>query len=135
MNGESSTDPAGTGDEVEFDVDLDTPNEAEVREAIAAGLKTTDVAVIADAAGDFCGVHGSVMEYVRTRVTEFLPPVARWVLDCCENDRLLHAYEAGKFVVWTLPHPGNPRRVLVFESPRANRRNPPELKPPQFWPL
>ncbi len=122
MNAATGTDPAGTAGEVEFDVDLDTPSETELREAIAAGLKTTDAAVIADAAGDFCGVHGTVMEYVRARVTEFLPPVARWVLDCCENDRLLHAYEAGKFVVWTLPHPGDPRRVLVFESPRAKFR-------------
>ncbi len=112
--------------EVDIDIeDLGTTrslNPAELREAIAAGLKTTNTAVLEDAAGDFRGVYRGVMEFIRLQLSELLQPWLAWVLECCENDRLRHGYEAGKLLVWTLPHPHDPRLLLIFESPRAKFR-------------
>jgi hypothetical protein len=114
--------------EVEIDVEDPAParslDPAELREAIAAGLKTTNAEVLEDAAGDFRGVHRDVMEYIRLQLSELLQPWLAWVLECCENDRLRHGYEAGKILVWTLPHPHDPRLLLIFESPRAKFRAP-----------
>lgn len=97
---------------------------AALREAIAAGLKTTNAEVLEDAAGDFRGVYRDVMEYIRLQLLELLQPWLAWVLECCENDRLRHGYEGGKLLVWTLPHPHDPRLLLIFESPRAKFRAP-----------
>ena len=116
--------------DVEVDIDIeDVPparsmDPTELREAIAAGLKTTNAEVLEDAAGDFRGVHRDVMEYIRLQLSELVQPWLAWVLECCENDRLRHGYEAGKILVWTLPHPHDPRLLLIFESPRAKFRAP-----------
>lgn len=99
------------------------PGPAELRQALAAGLHTTAPDVLDDAARDFRGVFGDPMDYIREQLLEFLPPRVSWVLTCCENDRLRHAYEAGKTLVWTLPHPDDPRKLLIFESPRAKFRS------------
>jgi len=112
--------------EVEIDVQDLAPTPAlyapELREAIAAALKTTDAKVLAAVEGDFRGAYGSAMEYIRQQMLEFLPPWSSWLLECCDNDRLRHGYEAGKILVWTLPHPHDPCRLLIFESPRAKFR-------------
>lgn len=97
---------------------------AGLREAIAAGLQTTNAGVLEDAAGDFRGVYRDVMEYIRLQLLDLLQPWLAWVLECCENDRLRHGYEAGKILVWALPHPHDPRLLLIFESPRARFRVP-----------
>lgn len=125
--------PNGAGDdsddphEVEIDVADFAPSRpldpVELRQALAAGLNTTAPDVLEDAARDFRGVFGDPMEYIREQLLEFLPPRVAWVLQCCENDRLRHAYEAGKTLVWTLPHPDDPRKLLIFESPRAKFRS------------
>ena len=112
--------------EVEIDLQELAPTPAlhapELREAIAAALKTTDAEVLADVEGDFRGVYGSAMEYIRQQILECLPSWSAWLLECCDNDRLRHGYEAGKLLVWTLPHPHDPLRLLIFESPRAKFR-------------
>jgi hypothetical protein len=117
---------SGAGFEVEIDVQDLAPTPAlhapELREAIAAALKTTDAEVLADVEGDFRGAYGSAMEYIRQQMLELLPPWSAWLLECCDNDRLRHGYEAGKLLVWTLPHPHDPHKLLIFESPRAKFR-------------
>jgi hypothetical protein len=116
--------------EVEIDVGDLAParglGPAELCEAIAAGLNTTNIDVLADAASDFRGVYRDVMQYIRQQLLDLLQPCLEWVLDCCDNDRLRRGYEAGEILVWTLPHPHDPRLVLIFESPRAKFRAPPE---------
>lgn len=102
------------------------PSTAELREAIAASLKITDARIIADVMEDFRGAYGSDMEYIRRQLQEYLPPWSAWLLECCDNDRLRRGYEAGKLLVWTLPHPRDPRKLLIFESPRAKFRTSPE---------
>ena len=115
--------------EVEIDVADLAPvrglDPAELREAIAAGLKTTNAEVLAEVAGDYRGVYRDVMEYIRQQLSELMQPWLAWVLNCCDNDRLRHGYEAGKILVWTLPHPHDPRLLLIFESPRTKLRAPP----------
>jgi len=123
-------DPVRSGSGPDFEVEIDvqdlapTPalHEPELREAIAVALKTTDAEVLADVEGDFRGAYGSAMEYIRQQLLEIMPPWSAWLLECCDNDRLRHGYEAGKLLVWTLPHPHDPHKLLIFESQRAKFR-------------
>ena len=90
-----------------------------LREAIAAALGVEDPAILDDVEADFRGFYRSPIEYIRDQLRQHLPPFIAWILDCCDNDRLRQRYEAGKITVWTLPHPTERARILVFESPRT----------------
>lgn len=111
---------------VELDIEDPAParglDPIQLREAIAAGLQTTNAEVLEDAAGDFRGIYSDIMEYIRLQLLDLLQPWLAWVLECCEPDRLRGGYEAGKLLVWALPHPRDPCLLLVFESPRTKFR-------------
>ncbi len=133
LSGPVESEEPSTASASDLEVEIDVADLAPVRglepaelcDAIAAGLMTTNTEVLADVADDYRGVYRDVMEYIRQQLADLMQPWLAWVLECCDNARLRHGYEAGKILVWTLPHPHDPRLLLLFESPRAKFRAPP----------
>lgn len=86
----------------------------EFRELIALALKTTAAVVLDAAEQDYRGTYPSAEAYVREQLAEHLPRYMRWLLACCDAERLRAGYENGALRIWTIALPDG--RVLLFES-------------------
>ena len=84
------------------------------REMVALALKTTDSGVLDGAEQDYRGVFGSVDEFIREQLAEYLPRHLQWLPGCCEPGRLRAGYERGRVRLWTIGLADG--RVIVFES-------------------
>lgn len=90
------------------------PRCRDLRGRLVAALGTTQPAVIEAALRGYAGSFRNVDEYVRVRLSEFLPPGFGWLLACCEPEVLRRHFEAEVVRVWTIA--ADDGGVLVFEG-------------------